>query len=130
MSEPDDLDLPEDARAELDALPPAQRREWITYLRDRQKVWAQLQARTRCAVDILNQANDTLLSQLSLQPDEASRQALLDQATATAFMGEALLSAVRGDAEAYALHREAWDRYAATTANYRIAARDEPDPMA
>ena len=72
------LDLTDQARAELDAMPPATRREWINYLKEQQAGWAAVHASTREAVGRLDRINDTMLSQLDIQPDEASRQALVD----------------------------------------------------
>ncbi|MFI9388566.1 hypothetical protein [Kutzneria sp. NPDC052558] len=121
------LDLTDEARAELDAMPPATRQEWIDYLKTQQAGWAAVHASTRETVGQLDKINDLMLSQLDIQPDEASRQALVDHVMTTVLMGECLLASTRGDTEAADTHREAWHRYAEKTKDQVIVVRDHPD---
>jgi hypothetical protein len=124
----DGLDLTDQARAELEAMPPATRQEWIDYLTAQQSGWATVHAGTREAVGRLDKINDLMLSQLDIQPDEASRQALVDHVMTNVLMGECLLASARGDTEAADTHRQAWHRYAEKTKDQVIVVRDHPDP--
>ncbi|QUQ68262.1 hypothetical protein [Kutzneria sp. CA-103260] len=124
----DGLDLTDQTRAELDAMPPAKRQEWIDYLKAQQSGWDSVRAGAREAVVGLDKINDIMLSQLDLQPDEASRQALVDHVMTNVLMGECLLASARGDAETADTHLQAWQRYAEKTKNQVIVVRDRPGP--
>jgi hypothetical protein len=124
------LDLTDQARAELDAMPPATRQQWIDYLKEQQSGWAAVHASTRETVGQLDKINDIMLSQLDIQPDEASRQALVDHVMTNVLMGECLLASTRGDTESADTHRQAWQRYAETTKDHTIVIRDRTDPDA
>ena len=120
------LDLTDRARTELDAMPPATRQEWIDYLKAQQSGWAAVHASTRETVGQLDKINDLMLSQLDIQPDEASRQALVDHVMTNVLMGECLLASARGDTETADTHRRAWQRYAEKTKDQVIVVRDHP----
>ncbi len=122
------LDLTDQGRAELDAMPPATRQEWVDYLKAQQSGWAAVHASTRETVGRLDKINDIMLSQLDIQPDEASRQALVDHVMTNVLMGECLLASARGDSETADAHRQSWQRYAEKTKDQVIVVRDHPGP--
>lgn len=124
------LDLTDQARADLDAMQPAKRHEWVDYLKEQQSGWAAVHAGARAAVGRLDKINGIMLSQLDRQPDEASRQALVDHVMTNVLMGECLLASARGDSETADAHRQSWQRYAEKTKDQVIVVRDDPGPGA
>ncbi|MFI9380257.1 hypothetical protein [Kutzneria sp. NPDC052558] len=103
MDDPVPFDLPEDVRAELDAMSPERRHEWLDRLHAQHGVQVQmketmLHAATRvdAIADIMRSA---LIGRLEDQPEESQTE-FLDYLMGYRMRAEWMRAAARGDAEA------------------------------
>jgi hypothetical protein len=103
MDEPTPLDLPEDVRAELDAMSPERRHEWLDRLHAQHGAQVQLKETMLSAATRVDGIADlmrgALIGRLEDQPEELQTE-FLDYLMGHRMRAEWMRAAARGDAEA------------------------------